>query len=95
MRGTVAAGLGDTRGARASLLEARRIADKGGAEWESALAALEIARLADTPRDEHDLLQHEADAVLSRMGIDASRVMPPAPLAKTVAGGASPSDARY
>jgi tetratricopeptide (TPR) repeat protein len=79
MRATVVARSGDTDGARDLLIEARRIADKGGAEWESALAALEMARLADTSDDERELLLHEADAVLRRMGIDASRVMPPAP----------------
>ena len=79
MRGTIAAMSGDASSARALLQQARDIADTGGVEWESALAALELARLEGTPVDERELLEHEAGAVLARMGIDATLVMPPTP----------------
>jgi class 3 adenylate cyclase/tetratricopeptide (TPR) repeat protein len=87
MRGTVAARRGDVHGARVTLIAARELADKCGVEWESALAALELARLADTTADDRVLYEREADVVLRRMGIDGARVMPP--------GGVPSPDARY
>ena len=77
MQGTVAAASGDTVEARALLQQAREIADKGGVEWESAFAALEIARLDDTTDDDRQLLSSQAAVVLARMGISGEQVMPP------------------
>ena len=77
MQGTVAAASGDTAAARSLLHQAREIADKGGVEWESAFAALEIARLDDTTDGDRDVLLKEAAAVLARMGISGEQVMPP------------------
>ncbi len=77
MRGTVAAMSGDTMLARALLHQAREIADKGGVEWESALCALELARLSDTEPGEREHLSAQAEVVLDRMGIDGALVLPP------------------
>lgn len=78
MEGTLAALAGDPSAARTLLEEARHIADKGGVEWESALASLELARLDDVTAEESEFLRHHADAVLTRMGIDGTKVLPPA-----------------
>ena len=77
MQGTVAAATGDEVAARKLLQEAREIADKAGVEWESALSALEMARLADAADDERDHLRRQADVILVRMGIDGAKVLPP------------------
>ena len=77
LRGTIAALRGDVTGARSILLDARERADKAGVEWESALVALELARLADATVEGAEQLQREAWVVLKRMGIDAAKVMPP------------------
>ena len=77
MQGTVAAATGDEAAARKLLQEAREIADKAGVEWESALSALEMARLADAADDERDHLRRQADVILVRMGIDGAKVLPP------------------
>jgi tetratricopeptide (TPR) repeat protein len=79
MRGTLTARLGREDEARELLERARTVADKGGAEWESALAAWELARLGSTEPDEREFLSAQAGAVLERMGIDASVVVPPRP----------------
>ncbi len=76
MAGALAERKGDRAEARALLERARVVADKGGVEWESALAALELARLDDLTEDERDQLVQPATKVLARMGIDASAVMP-------------------
>jgi class 3 adenylate cyclase/tetratricopeptide (TPR) repeat protein len=77
MEGTVAAALGDATSARALLHQAREIADKGGVEWESAMSALEMARLNDTTVDEREHLVKQATVVLERMGISGELVLPP------------------
>jgi len=77
MRGTVAARAGRLSDARHWLDEARAVGDNEGAEWEAALAALEIAVLPDTIDDERGYLQQSARAVLARLGVDAARVLPP------------------
>ena len=77
LRGTIAALRGDVTDARSILLDARERADKAGVEWESALVALELARLADATVEGAEQLQREAWVVLKRMGIDAAKVMPP------------------
>ena len=79
MRGTIMAGTGDVATARTLLQQARDIADKGGVEWESALSAVELARLPDTTPDERGDLEQQAAVVLLRMGIDRAAVMPPPP----------------
>ncbi len=76
MQGTVAAASGDAASARVLLQQARDIADKGGVEWESALAALEMARLDDTTDEDRKHLVTEAEVVLRRMGIAGEQVMP-------------------
>jgi hypothetical protein len=77
MRGTVAARAGRLSDARHWLDEARAVGDNEGAEWEAALAALEIAVLPDTIDDERGYLEQSARAVLARLGVDAARVLPP------------------
>ena len=76
MCGAIESMSGDTASARASLQAARDIADKGGVEWESALAAMQLARLDDTSGDECELLERQARQLLTRLGIDATRVLP-------------------
>ena len=75
MQGTVAAS-SDAAAARVLLQQARVIADKGGVEWESALAALELARLDDTTDADREHLVTEAEVVLRRMGISGDHVLP-------------------
>ncbi|MFM2078551.1 MAG: hypothetical protein RJA49_2441 [Actinomycetota bacterium] len=77
VRGTVAARAGRLDDARRWLTRAREVGDKEGAEWESALACLELADLADTAPEERDLLVPPALAVLARLGVDPTRVLPP------------------
>lgn len=77
MSGTIESMQGDVASARATLQEARDVADKGGIEWESALAALQLARLGDISVDERELREHEAAQLLTRMGIDSEQVLPP------------------
>ncbi len=84
MEGTVAAALGDATSARVLLHQAREIADKGGVDWESAISALEMARLNDTTVDEREHLVKQATVVLERMGISGELVMPPNPQAAEV-----------
>ena len=79
LQGTVAAAVGNETSARMFLKEAREIADEAGIEWESALSALEMARLADAAEAEREHLRREAEVVLVRMGIDGTKVMPPDP----------------
>jgi class 3 adenylate cyclase/tetratricopeptide (TPR) repeat protein len=63
------------------LLEVTRVfADKQGVEWESALAALEIARLPDTPDEAAILLESLARQVLESMGVRVDAVLPPVAL---------------
>ena len=76
MQGTATAAAGDLASARVFLQQARTIADKGGVDWESALSALETARLDDTTDDDRQHLLDEAEVVLRRMGIVADLVMP-------------------
>jgi len=76
MRGTIAAMSGDLSEAVSLLNEARDVADKGGVEWESALAGLELARLAGTSSADREFLEQAASAVLDRMGIDGALVLP-------------------
>lgn len=77
MRAVALARRGDTDTAREQLEDLRVYADKSGIEWESALAAIEIARLPDTPPDERELLVGPAERVLERMGVDVPRVLTP------------------
>ena len=77
VRGTVAAREGRLDDARQWLTRARDVGDKEGAEWESALACLELADLADTDAEERELLVPPALAVLARLGVDPVRVLPP------------------
>ena len=49
---------------------------EGGVEWESAMSALEMARLNDTTVDEREHLVKQATVVLERMGISGELVMP-------------------
>ncbi len=80
MQGTVAAS-NDVAAARVLLQQARAIADKGGVEWESALAALEMSRLDDTTDADREHLVAEAEVVLRRMGISGDQVLPSDPKA--------------
>jgi class 3 adenylate cyclase/tetratricopeptide (TPR) repeat protein len=77
VRGTALARLGDVEGARQWL---QRCIDEGaklGIEWEAALAALELARLAGTSPEEADLLKRNGSVVLTSMGVDIGRSLPP------------------
>jgi hypothetical protein len=59
------------------LQRCRAIGDKQGVEWEAALAALELARLPRVGAEEADLLRRNASVVLTSMGVDIERVLPP------------------
>lgn len=77
VRGVALARLGRLESARDALEAARQAAVAGGVEWESALAAMELARLEGTDRDEAQRLERSAVPVFARLGIDAERVLPP------------------
>jgi tetratricopeptide (TPR) repeat protein len=77
MRGVALARLGRLDEAHEWLQRCREVGDKQGVEWEAALAAMEIARLPGITREEADLLRRNASVVLTSMGVDIERVLPP------------------
>ena len=77
MRGVVLARLGDEAGAREWLQRTRDVGDEQGVEWESALAAIEMARLPGTTAEEAERLERDARVVLVSMGVLTDRVLPP------------------
>jgi ATP/maltotriose-dependent transcriptional regulator MalT len=77
VRGSVLARQGHLAMAREWLQRCRDTGDKEGVEWEAALAAVELARLPDTPTEEAELLERNAAVVLTSMGVDIERVLPP------------------
>jgi class 3 adenylate cyclase/tetratricopeptide (TPR) repeat protein len=83
LRGTVAAGERRPDEARRLLEQTREVTDKAGVEWESALAAVELARLPDTAAEERAMLEREAKVTLERLSIEADKVLPPIDLSPT------------
>jgi hypothetical protein len=77
LRAVAVARTGDAAEARALFESTRQYADKHGVEWESALAALELARLPDTSEEERELLNSTARLVLEGMGVGIEAVLPP------------------
>ncbi len=77
MRAVATARRGDIETAREQFEELRVFADKSGIEWESAFAALELARLPGVTAEERTLLVAPAELVLQRMGVDVARVLTP------------------
>jgi class 3 adenylate cyclase/tetratricopeptide (TPR) repeat protein len=77
VRGTALGRLGDRDGAREWLGRCMAYGAKHGIEWEAALASIELARLPGTRADEADLLERNATVVLTSMGVDIERVLPP------------------
>jgi tetratricopeptide (TPR) repeat protein len=77
VRGAVLARLGELDSAREWLQRCRETGEKQGVEWEAALAAIELARLPGVPAEEADLLHRNAAVVLTSMGVDIERALPP------------------
>ena len=77
MRGTIAAAEGRWADAHVAFDDARAAATDGGAEWEAALAEMQLARLPDVSDGDRRRLEDGAREVLGRFGVMIDRVLPP------------------